>query len=116
MDDYDKLVYDALKAQWNIIGNTIARTANNRGLFLKALRKMRADTMKMINQMDGMFDEDQKAADEVNYKLASAPTPGANLCSESEPIPGGDLPKGDLPVLSEAILNSDRTRWPWVAY
>lgn len=34
-------------------------------------------------------ESDQKAADEVNCKLASTPTQGANLCSESEPIPGG---------------------------
>lgn len=54
MDDYDNLVYLALRAQNAAIGDTICRTANNRGTFLGRLQEMREETQKMIEQMEAM--------------------------------------------------------------
>lgn len=54
MDDYDKLLRNALQDQWDAIGTAIVRTANNKGMFLDKLRDMRAETQKMINLMEGM--------------------------------------------------------------
>ena len=54
MDAYDKLVHVALWAQWDAISTAITCTANKKEMFLEKLRDMQAETLKMINLMEGM--------------------------------------------------------------